>query len=234
MEKITNSKMNFVSNTPPAIYINENVVPIETCVLMKVGSHGDESFKEIIERKLREQEKCGFMLWGYSGNLMDAFMTRNHLKSKWKNGKKPVILMIETKSPFRNSPIKSTVFSLDKRYWHKLPENAFTTGCDKAIICKGLKEVNFQLNLVSYKVSVGLSKGRILNDYMKHRTDKACAEFFDPPEYTKADFVTVNWIAEIIPPFAVYLKDRAPAQRTLFNKIVDKTEFGLLSPNPIC
>jgi len=215
----------------PKLEYKKEVVNLETLVFMKVGSHGDEKFQEIIRRKKREEHLSGFMLWGYAGNLLDAFDLSLYLKTNWQRGKRIFIAMSETKSPFRNYPIRSKSFSIDKHIWYQLPKNVYTYGCDKAIICKGLEHVKIKIDLAAFSVSVGPSKGKNLSEYIKYRTDKACAEYCNYSKNIKPSFIDINWIAEIVAPFAVYLDNYLPVQASLASIETNSSELGVLSPN---
>ena len=191
------------------------------CVLMKVGSHGDESFDAILDRKAKEAAKVGYMLWGYSGTLLDARRVREYLGSVAEPGLAPQLLLIETSSPFFNSPHQSAVFSLDRALWFHLPSGVGTRGCDKAIICASLRRTSFDLDLSLYQVAIGPSQGRLVSSYLKSRTDKVCAALSDQGRAESPTLVRVSWVAEILAPYSVYLKTRPPEQMTLLSPPVD-------------
>jgi hypothetical protein len=214
----------------PKIKFGGEMVALKTCVLMKVGSHGNESFSEIIDRKKKEQKAAGFMLWGYSGNLLNAKLVADYLQSRWKLGERLLLLMIETNSPFKNNPVRSIAFSIDSHSWYNLPNGVATSGCDKAIVCSNLTKVDSYFNLSLYKVAVGPSSGKNLSSYLKNRTDKACAMFSYSLEEIETHEVVISWAAEIVPPFAVYLTDRSNVQTSLFTPSTDKS-LGVLAKN---
>ena len=53
--------------------MTEIVIPGAGLVYMKVGTHANEPFDEIFERKRKEIEDEGFALWGYGGNTGHRF-----------------------------------------------------------------------------------------------------------------------------------------------------------------
>ena len=192
-------------------------VRVNTFVFMKVGSHGDESYQQILARKNSEEQRYGFMLWGYSGTLLNPKSLVHGLESNYREGEKPLLLMSETKSPFRNNPVESLHVSTDKILWHPLPKGLGTKGCDKALICRGLRPIDVDINFSNYAVATGPSKGRPLSEYVRHRTDKACATYDGSSPNVKAKIIKVTWLAELLPPFAVYLSSDIRRQKSLFH-----------------
>ncbi|MCX6168706.1 MAG: hypothetical protein NTX65_05180 [Ignavibacteriales bacterium] len=221
------SKIFLIDEEIPKLFFRNKTYPVHSCILMKVGSHGAESFTEILNRKKSEHISYGFMLWGYSGNLLNVIDTRKHFESKTKLGNKFFIFMIETKSPFKNSPVRSKYFSLDKMRWFALPQNLFTTGCDKAIICRNLTKSNFQFDLSKYSVASGASKGKNASEYLKFRTDKACIELSGHTDNSDPSFITVSWVAEILPPYAIHMKKDETFQQNLFSDKIPKSKLGV-------
>jgi hypothetical protein len=197
---------------------------------MKVGSHGDESFETNLDRKARESSAVGFMLWGYSGTLLDARRVREYFECKAKSEFVPQLLLIETSSPFFNSPHHSAMFSLDRISWFYLPKGVGTRGCDKAIICTNLRRASFDLDLSQYRVATGPSREKPVSTYLKSRTDKVCAELSKQKDAENPVIVRVSWIAEILAPYAVYLGTQAPKQMRLISPSVDEN-LGVLSGN---
>lgn len=212
----------------PLISLGTELIPARTCVFMKVGSHGNEDFQEIIERKIKEQETAGFMLWGYSGILLKAKPVADFLKSRWGLGERLLLLMVETSSPFKNSPVESTAFSIDGHTWYHLPEGVATRGCNKAIVCDKLTEVDISVDLSLYKIAVGPSSGKALSSYLRYRTDKACAIFSGPSLDIPVNWAVINWVAEIVPPFALYLNNKTNVQASLFTPPTDES-LGFLA-----
>jgi len=209
-------------NAPIITHNTQNYL-LDSFIIMKVGSHGKESFQEIIERKNKEQLNTGFMLWGYSGNLLDVIETRNFFSNQEKGRK--FILMSETKSPFQNSPEKSSFFSLNKIDWHELPKSLYTTGCDKTVICRNLVKTNLYLDISLFVVATGPSKGKKLSEYLRFRTDKACAVFKNGIIKSQESLIQIDWIAEILPPYTIFLSKNKPLQSNLF--IEDTDSLGV-------
>jgi hypothetical protein len=212
---------------PPILKIGGKRIKANVFVFMKVGSHGDESFDEILERKSREQSSAKFMLWGYSGMLLNPIHLSRYLKTVWDDGYHPLLLMQETKSPFKNNPVRSTHFSINKIDWLPLPSNVWTCGCDKAIVCRNLSRVDFEINLADYRVAIGPSNGKSLSDYLRFRTDKACARH-DAEQNGEATMAPIAWVAEILPPFAIYLSNSPTNQFRLLKMPADNDELGIL------
>ena len=224
-------KYNLKTTTPGTseITIDSKLFDFSKFIIMKVGSHGDESFEQIINRKNCEQEKVGFMLWGYSGNFLDVIQTRKFLNSN--NPTRAFILMSNTKSPFKNNPIRSNFFSLDKEKWNRLPEFLFTSGCDKAVVCRNLIPTDFNINLSNFRVAVGPSKGKLLSDYLKYRVDKACVYFSPNKQQNNKNIIKINWIAEILPPYTIYLSNSLPPQISFTFDRYKKKDYGVFFKN---
>jgi hypothetical protein len=74
-----------------------------------------------------------------------------------------------------------------------------------ALVLGGLKQEAIELDPHVYRVAIGSRRGCLLSDHLRHRTDKACAEF-DPELRPKPAPAKVAVTATLVPPYAVMLR----------------------------
>jgi hypothetical protein len=175
-------------------------------VFMKVGFHVDEDLDSIIVRKKREQDACGMIFWGYGGvachptNQVLPFVYQSVF-----NNRIPYLAMSLTKSRFDGTLKYATEYSINGLSWEPLPPGVMVKGSKYAIVCRNLRPVRAQIDLGQYGVSVGPSKGKSLSSYLKYRVDKACATLSDET-LCSVKLTEVAYVAEIVDPFAVFLR----------------------------
>ncbi len=195
--------------------VNPNIYKIadmKYVILMKIGYHGDESLQQIIQRKKNEDvtENCFF--WGYGGSVCNpTSQVQPFVNEANKNGEKVHLLMIEIMSKIQTGSNRSSWYSTDNANWTMIPKSISVIGSKYALVCKGLyRVVNGRINLRDYSVGVGPSKGKLVIDYMKTRTDKACAILNTKPSNRNLSHVNsdikIKHIAEVVSPYAVFLK----------------------------
>ena len=181
--------------------------PLKSFILMKIGYHVNETLEEIITRKQKEQSICGKIFWGYGGTLCHPITQVVPFMQKviQKDIITPVFAMSFTPSRFNTTLRTSQEYSLDGKIWNTLPTGVMVTTSKQAIVCRNLQRVDQALNLSKYEVAVGPSKGKPLSKYLSYRTDKACA-ILSEKSNSNNKVLKINYIAEIIEPYAVCLR----------------------------
>jgi hypothetical protein len=108
-----------------------------------------------------------------------------------------------TPSPHHGEGAPATAISTDRLEWSPIPDGVRITGSAKALVIRGLRWAIMALDLAAYDVAEGSYRGRPLPEYLRHRTDKACAV------KARADVelaVVEVLVAELVSPFAVYAR----------------------------
>jgi len=170
-------------------------------IFMKYGSHALENVDSIILRKQKEIENVGFCFWGYGGTLLHP------LKQvlPFANDKYVYIFFMKTESEFLGEGTVYKYYSIDNIKYEKVPMGIKVTGSKKALVFNNLRKVDIRVNLCDYEIAIGPSKGKNLSDYMKGRVDKACAVLTEKSKGEK--IVHIDYIAELVEPYAVFLKE---------------------------
>jgi hypothetical protein len=175
-------------------------------IFMKIGFHADEDLASIILRKRREQDESGTIFWGYGG--VACHPTKQVLPFVYEavfNNRSPYLAMSVTQSRFAGPAECAKEYSIDGKAWLPLPRGVMVKGSKYAIVCKNLEPIRREIDLASYGVSVGPSRGKSLSDYLKYRVDKACATLADRQE-PSTKLTEISYVAEIVNPFAVFLR----------------------------
>ena len=178
---------------------------------MKVGTHARESLEDIIARKTREIERAGFALWGYGGNTCHPeTMVQPFAKSYQQRGGVIYLCMQPMESKHFAEAIRAEEFSMDGVTWKQIPPDINVLGSRYALAIKNLRSDNFDLPLASTKVAIGNSMGRSGNLYIAGRVDKACLEVTSDISSTAQSegVVHIGLIAELVDPYAVYVRKR--------------------------
>lgn len=175
-------------------------------IFMKYGVHASESIESIIKRKMEEIEKCQKMFWGYGGvlchplNQVQPFLEENVLRKE-----KTYLLLSKTPSELNNVPQIAKMYSCDKINWEPIPNEIKVLGSKFAIVCSSIEQCDFNLDLSSYIVPVGNSRGRKLSQYIQGRVDKACGRYNKDVSGVEPRIVNITLCAEIVYPFSVFL-----------------------------
>ena len=180
-------------------------------LLMKVGTHAKETLEDIIARKTKEIEDAGYALWGYGGSTCHPqTMVQPFAKSFEQRGKTIFLCMQEMNSNHFAEPLRADQFSADGITWNDIPAAINVLGSRYALAIKALRKEEFDLPLAQTKVAIGPSTGRSGDKYIAGRVDKACFEVTAPGigTATAADKMKINLVAELVPPYAVYLRNK--------------------------
>ncbi|MCI0613012.1 hypothetical protein L0244_08480 [bacterium] len=180
----------------------------EGLIYMKVGTHAQEPLEEIIERKTKEIEQTGYALWGYGGNtchplnIVQPFARQYHRK-----GSVIYLCMQPMNSKHFAEKIRANEVSVDGITWQRIPSTVNVMGSRFALPIKNLRTEEFNLALAKTQVAIGNSTGKKGNRYVIGRVDKACLEVIEEGA-TEADedSTRIGLIAEIIEPFAVFVR----------------------------
>lgn len=173
---------------------------------MKVGVHAGEPLASIIQRKKVEELRLGRMYWGYSGSICHPTRQVKPFIEMAKSGGLPIyVMMTETASKFEAVRTISKEFSEDGTAWNYLPKSAKVVASRYALVLRRLRPCNLELDLASYVVATGPSKGKRFDQYIQGRVDKGCAIHAPTPPASPKP-VPVAFIAELVQPYAVFLR----------------------------
>lgn len=186
--------------------MDENFEPGDAILFMKVGTHAKESLQDIIARKQREIDEHGFAMWGYGGNTCHPRTMVQPFAKAHDGAAGPIRLVMQPMdSNHFADQVRAEEFSIDGVTWRPVPEPINVLGSRYALCIRGLKEVAIELDLGSTRVAVGSSQGRPGVSYVQGRVDKACLDVVGVGDMEK--LVPIGLVAEIIKPFAVFLRN---------------------------
>jgi hypothetical protein len=181
-------------------------------VFMKVGTHAQETLEDIIARKTKEIENAGFALWGYGGNTCHPqTMVQPFARSYEEKGQHIYLCMQEMDSKHFAEPVRADQMSEDGLTWRDIPGPINVLGSRYALAIKALRKETLKLPLSGTRVAIGMSQGRPGDQYISGRVDKACLEISGITRTTteeQSPSVSINLVAELVSPYAVYLRNR--------------------------
>lgn len=185
------------------------VTPENGILFMKVGTHAQESLEDIIARKTKEIEEAGYALWGYGGNTCHPTrMVQPFARAYKKRGGTIYLCMQPMESKHFAEPVRASKSSSDGINWEEIPGPINVRGSRYALAIKSLHKEDFELPLSNTRVAIGTSTGRCGADYIAGRVDKACLEFAEQPvDGNDAEPVHIGLVAELVEPFAVFLRN---------------------------
>jgi len=188
--------------------MNLTAIDLRCIILMKVGFHTDEALSEIVRRKTSEEEECGKVFWGYGGTLCHPLtQIKPFVQRAQEQNLKPMLVMAFTPSRFAITDSEwAREMSVDKKVWKPIPPGVYVKGSRYAIVCKGFRKANEEIDLAAYKVAVGKRRGMRLSDYIRHRIDKACAFRARKTHPEQGTTVAISYVAEIVRPYAVFVR----------------------------
>jgi hypothetical protein len=177
----------------------------QAIVFMKVGFHGRETLKEILERKTKEEAEAGVIFWGYGGTLCHpTTQIRPFMSRCIANGLQISIVMTATHSKFEVEPVYAKQFSEDDIVWKPIPQGVRVTCSRYALVLQNLKPCEMELDLSSYVVAVGPSEGRRLSEYIRGHVDKGCGICTTPAPACKP--ILTVFTAIPVSPYAVFIR----------------------------
>lgn len=174
-------------------------VAFNRIIFMKYGVHASENVESIILRKQQECDVCGYMFWGYGGTICHPLQQIKPFLEDSKQAKETVYLMLsKTPSKFLGESVSAREFSLDKCNWNAMPHGINVVGSKYALKCGRLIKHPIHLDMSSYCVALGNSKGKRLQDYVRSRVDKGCAIRTIDDAFSTSLSVQVDMYAEVI------------------------------------
>lgn len=183
-------------------------------LFMKVGTHANEPLEDIITRKQAEIDAAGFALWGYGGNTCHpTTMVQPFARDFELRGEAIHLVMEPMVSSHFAMPVRAEEMSMDSLEWEPIPEPINVLGSRFALAVKDLKPVQFELPLSHTRVAAGNQRGRRGDEYVMGRVDKAVLEIVeddpqdDGSEAEKRPPVPIGLVAEIVKPYAVFLRN---------------------------
>lgn len=177
----------------------------ESIIIMKAGTHADESLDRILVRKAREASEAGFCLWGYGGSSCHPI--RQIQIHAQRTASRVKCLFVRTPSNPRLSTSYSSEYSPDGVQWAPLPANHVVASSRWAITISNIKLSEQVIDLAKYVVAVGPSEGKSLVKYLRGRSDKACARRVNDDNPTsESNLVAVHFLADLVPPYGVVLR----------------------------
>ena len=109
-------------------------------------------------------------------------------------------------------PVRANQYSVDGQKWQNIPAAINVLGSRYALVINGLRREEFELPLDRTRVAVGNSQGRSGDGYLRGHVDKACLEVTDAAKSAVVHDETgvqINLIAELMSPYAVYVRNRS-------------------------
>ncbi len=104
--------------------------------------------------------------------------------------------------------VRAARYSIDGQKWETIPDAINVLGSRFALMIKGLREHEDELDLASTRVAVGRNEGRQGSRYVQGQADKACLLVTEPgQDDDKPKRVKIDLIAELIDPYAVFLSE---------------------------
>jgi hypothetical protein len=182
-------------------------------LFMKVGTHAREPLEDIIARKTREIVETGYAMWGYGGGTCHpSTMVQPFAEGFARAGNVIYLVMQEMESKHFAEQIRADQFSVDGASWEDIPETINVLGSRYALLVKNLRKERFDLPLGRTRVGVGNSIGLQGSRYVQGRVDKACLEVTEDmskPMQAEEAIVPIGLVAELVKPYAVFLRNRS-------------------------
>jgi hypothetical protein len=192
--------------------MSDIIRPGAAIVFMKVGTHAQETLEDIIARKTKEIENAGYALWGYGGNTCHPqTMVQPFAHTYEERGERIYLCMQEMVSKHFAEPVRADQMSEDGITWQEIPTAINVLGSRYALAIKALRKETLALALPQTRVAIGSSQGRRGDQYISGRVDKACLEVgaaCGEEKKPEVPPIVINLVAEIVRPYAVYLRNR--------------------------
>ncbi len=194
-----------IRDRPYGTILNMEVVNHPHIVVMKVGIHAREALSAIVRRKQIEENRAGFALWGYGGVLCHPLSQILPFVASLPTDKHVVVCMMFTPSRNLLAPEPAREMSQDGRAWTQIPPHCQVTGSRYALVFRNLRTCKKRIDLGSYAVAVGPSRGVNLANYLRHRIDKACA-VYDRSATPTGRPSEIVLTANLVFPYAVFVR----------------------------
>ncbi|MFH1982976.1 MAG: hypothetical protein ABIL58_14135 [Pseudomonadota bacterium] len=186
------------------------IKPDSGLIFMKVGVHDGEPFEEILKRKRQEIEKAGVSFWGYGGGTCHpTHQVQPFAKLKIEEGSNIYLIMEEIHSNHQATSKVASHYSRNGIDWEPIPDGIEVRGSRYAIVLDEIQDGDLDIDLNSYTVGYGKSRGKIAADYIKGRVDKACIERMGAQASIKPipkSLRKATHFGQIVDPYAVFVK----------------------------
>lgn len=171
---------------------------------MKIGPFCGFSLEEIVVIKTKEENLIGKFFLGYSGVFCHPKRVKEFIQLAQSEHEKVRVLFIKTTSNFVSPIKKLSHYSLNSKDWQSLPEEVLLVGSKFSLVAKGLKSVNFEIDLSHYQSCLGVVPGKTLDNYLKFRCDKSCA--VHSPKLRAGKSVKIDYMCDLVDEGCVYVK----------------------------
>ncbi|MDE2716675.1 MAG: hypothetical protein OXI33_06625 [Chloroflexota bacterium] len=186
----------------------DNSIP-EAFIFMKVGWHGGDSLKDILNRKKIELKEAEMIFWGYGGTVLHPTNQVQRFVKGWKEKIEVLMQVVESNSGSGPPAGTAKQFAVsDKELWKRIPKG-IKTGGKHALVLDEIRECKLELDLRDYEVGIGPSSKGKKNaaDYLSYRTDKGALVKAKPPQNRPKEpkRVLIKYRAYLKHPYAVFL-----------------------------
>jgi hypothetical protein len=176
-------------------------------LFMKIGFHTQESLAEIMDRKIKEQDRTGVAFWGYGGTLCHPIKAVQPFAEQCERRKLRVsVVMPITSSRFSGESTEAREYSVDGVNWQLLPIGIHVIASRYALVMTNLRRCDAEIDLMSYSIAIGPKRGRPLGAYVRYRVDKALAIRNASVSGGQQLRVRLSYIADLVAPYAVLLR----------------------------
>lgn len=178
-------------------------------LFMKVGTHANESLKDILDRKKKEIKDGGFAMWGYGGNTCHPLSVVRPFAEMFQGQPEPIrLVMEEIDSHHFAEQIAADQYSVNGHEWIDIDTRVHRVlGSRYALFINNLRLDEIELSLNQSKVAIGACEGRRGDEYVKGRVDKACL-IYDPVQSQGESIIKkIGLVADIVAPYAGLLRN---------------------------
>jgi len=183
-------------------------------IISVMGSHANETEKEIFTRKRKEIERTGKSFWLHKSYKAKPSIVQNLCKKALLKRDNPICIFIEASSKKGARPTKKTdkakKFSIDKTHWKEIPKGILVTGSLKSSFAMTFDKLDIikkecYLNLWDY--SSFLSPGRAIKMILGSSTVCCIRKSSqNDPAKMKSNSRRVVAIGRLVQPFSVWLR----------------------------
>jgi hypothetical protein len=182
----------------------------EAFFYMKVGTHGEETLEQIVDRKTREIARNGYTLWGYGGNTCHPTSIVQPFAQEFQRDGHLSLLMEPTHANHFAVTKTAAEYSEDGVVWEEIPPEIEVKGSRYALVIDELVHVDMELPLEATVVPIGPNTGRRGDHYVVGLVDKACLTVVEEQRIADQDHGgqhrQISLRARIRAPFAVFLR----------------------------
>ena len=178
-------------------------------IFMKGGNHARENFDAILERKNRERERAGCILWGYGGTACHPLMQVQPFARHYVKEQGCIYLLMEPIDSKADPDIDpAREYSDNGATWHPLPEGISVIGSRYALVLDEIEPTNIEVDLEKYVVGIGHSRGKNASEYLQGRIDKGCLTTASVSSVSLGPPLkkSIKFSAKLLEPYAVLLR----------------------------